>query len=571
MPDRSRLMWVGLAAIAAMGLWLRVSASGYGLPAVYNMDEVAIMNRALAFGTGDPNPHNFVYPTFYFYALFAWQGLTFLVGLAMGLWDSVRGFETQFFVDPSALYRSGRMLSALCGTATLIAVYRLTSRVWSAPAGLVAALLLAVAPIAVQDAQYVKHDVPVTLLIVLTHLPIARLLTGATGAEARRAVWQASALAGLAFSTHYYSVFLAVPLALAVATQTEWSWRERLTRLVQGGLLAALVVALTSPFLLLDAATAWRDITQNRAIVVDRATDTGAFPYLWRYLQMLNSQAMGWSAALALVGVLHLRRSRHLILLAFPVAFLLFIANTVPATRYLNPVLPFVAMLLAVAFGRVDFASRTRWWTWAVPVVVTGIFATAAFLDSRTLTRFFTVTDTRSQAAEWFDRTVAPGASVLIQPYSVPLRQSREGLVEALRVHVGSEEAASVKFRKILALDPYPSPAYRTIYLGSGGLDTDKRYIAPQEFEGTGDLTPLRAMGVKWVVLKQYNEPDPALAALEAALAREASRVAVFSPYRADVSDVDRAGVAPFLHNADGRWHPALERPGPIIEIWRID
>jgi hypothetical protein len=29
--------------------------------------------------------------------------------------------------------------------------------------------------------------------------------------------------------------------------------------------------------------------------------------------------------------------------------------------------------------------------------------------------------------------------------------------------------------------------------------------------------------------------------------------------------------VAPFLHNTDARLDSALERPGPVIEIWRID
>ena len=45
-------------------LALRVAAIGFGLPSVYNPDEVAIMSRALAFAKGDLNPHNFVYPTF---------------------------------------------------------------------------------------------------------------------------------------------------------------------------------------------------------------------------------------------------------------------------------------------------------------------------------------------------------------------------------------------------------------------------------------------------------------------------------------------------------------------------
>ena len=62
------------AAIVLLALGLRVVGLQYGLPAVYNPDEVAIMSRALSFAKGTLNPHNFLYPTFYFYVLFAWVG-----------------------------------------------------------------------------------------------------------------------------------------------------------------------------------------------------------------------------------------------------------------------------------------------------------------------------------------------------------------------------------------------------------------------------------------------------------------------------------------------------------------
>ena len=51
------------------------------------------MNRALAFGTGDLNPHNFLYPTLYFYVLFAWEGLFVLAGRAAGVFESLAAFE----------------------------------------------------------------------------------------------------------------------------------------------------------------------------------------------------------------------------------------------------------------------------------------------------------------------------------------------------------------------------------------------------------------------------------------------------------------------------------------------
>jgi len=236
-----RSLALALVAVAcALGLWLRLRGLGYGLPAVYNMDEVAIMNRALAFGTGNLNPHNFLYPTFYFYVLFAWQGLTFAAGWVMGWWDSLAAFQREFFVDPSRLYWSGRLLSALCGVATIAAVAALVARLFDRSAAVIAALMMAVMPIAVMDAHYVKHDVPVTLLIVLVHVWLARVVT--TDGRARsRDVLVTGALAGLAMSTHYYAVFVALPVAAALLSQPGVTWADRLRDGLRAGAAATAV------------------------------------------------------------------------------------------------------------------------------------------------------------------------------------------------------------------------------------------------------------------------------------------------------------------------------------------
>ena len=75
------------------------------------------MSRALAFAKGDLNPHNFLYPTFYFYALFMWEGLTAVWSVVTGAVASF-GVSAEFFVDPTRVFVAGRLLTALCGTAT---------------------------------------------------------------------------------------------------------------------------------------------------------------------------------------------------------------------------------------------------------------------------------------------------------------------------------------------------------------------------------------------------------------------------------------------------------------------
>ena len=386
----------------------------------------------------------------------------------------------------------------------------------------------------------------------------------------------AAAIAGLALSTHYYAVFVFVPLVLVMLWpgQIKVLMSDRLSRTAVALAVAAVVFIAASPFLVIEAQTTWRDVAANREIVVDRATtDQGMFGSVGYYLSWLAGEASGRAAAvLGLAGIIVVARSGVMpvmLTLAFPVTFILFMANTVPASRYLNPVLPFGAVLGGAAVGWI--ASRRSGWVRLAAGAVAIVAVVEAGAASLHTVRFFGMADTRTQARAWIEESLTPGSTVLVQPYSVPLQQSREGLNEALTMHLGSTDSASIRFQRQLALDPYPGPAYRILFFGSGGLDVDKIYVEPAEIDKAGSLEPLRRRGVTHVVLKRYNVDDPAVASLEQGLAREARLDATFSPYRSEASREVRQRVAPFLHNTDARIDPALERPGPIIEIWTID
>ena len=53
-----------LTFILVMALAIRLVGIDYGLPYVYYTDEAPIVNHAVAFGTGDLNPHAFDHPSF---------------------------------------------------------------------------------------------------------------------------------------------------------------------------------------------------------------------------------------------------------------------------------------------------------------------------------------------------------------------------------------------------------------------------------------------------------------------------------------------------------------------------
>jgi hypothetical protein len=532
------------------------------------------MARALAFAKGSLNPHNFLYPTFYFYVLFAWVG-TYLAFLYLaGRVASVAALQRLYFTDPTGIYAAGRALGAVSGAATVLLVYRLATCLVNRRAGLAAAVFMAAAPLSVRDSHYVKHDVFATMLVVAAYVAIVRLWPAAPERGARRRdVVVAGAVCGAAFSTHYYCVFLALPLAWSIIQ----AWRPRgwgrvARELAVAGLCAAAVFLALSPFIAAEPVTAWRDIVANRAIVVDRAVAAGAFAPALRYLDIMWHDSMGWPVVMlgcaGAIWMLVVAPSRALLLLAFPVPFFAFISNTVPASRYLNPVLPFVAIFAAWTLTSLADLLRARPWMFWCAVVASVVPAVSASVRADL---FFRQADTRTLARDYIERNIAPGATVLVQPYSTPLNQSRRGLVEALTKHVGSPEAASTKFQLQLSLDPYPAPAYRVIYLGRGGLDVDKIYVDPTELGGEQGLTALRRLGVAFVVFKRYNKLDRETIPFVEALARGGRRIAVFSPYRAGVTESERARIDPFLHNTDTRIDDALERPGPPLEIWQLD
>jgi hypothetical protein len=581
-------VWV---VIFLLALAIRVYGLRYGLPAVYNPDEVAIMSRALAFAKGDLNPHNFLYPSFYFYALFAWEGLTALLAVATRSVESFGAFQREFFLDPTRVFVAGRLLTALLGAVTVVATGVLTSRVTGRLAGLLAALLLAVAPLHVLNSHYVKHDVPVTFLIVLAYLAYDRLWNqdlppnhlrqgygGQEGGSYRSTqevvggrpfpsrgfrlqaeghLIAAAAITGMAFSTHYYAIFLAIPLAWSAARGAH-DRAEAVRRVAIAAAVSAAVFFLLSPFILIEPGTAVSDIRANREIVVDRAVDNmGYLASAARYGRMLLDTTAA-ASVFAIIGIGALLRRdglRTLWLLAFPAPFLAFIASTFPASRYLVPVIPFIALLAGTGIAEMWQKQRLT-----AQLLFVGAFAVAG-LESLRTDAFIRETDTRTLALDYIKANIPSGATILTQPYSVPLEPTADVLREAVN---RSGRAMPTKTALQIAREPYPEPAYRLIYLGRG-LDADKLYLPYEQLSGEA----LGREHVAFLVLKRYNDEAPATMKLLTALAGKGRRIAVFSPYSHAGADGARQ-AEPFLHNTDARISGALERPGPVVEIWQL-
>src|SRR3989338_10956329 len=109
-----------LPLILIAGFALRMWGIDFGLPFLYHADEPIIVNHALAYGSGDLNPHFFKIPPLVSYLLFVCYGIYYLIAHLSGFVANTDEFLSIFVSDPTSFYLVARIIfGAVCGTATV--------------------------------------------------------------------------------------------------------------------------------------------------------------------------------------------------------------------------------------------------------------------------------------------------------------------------------------------------------------------------------------------------------------------------------------------------------------------
>jgi hypothetical protein len=201
-----------LSLILLLALSIRLLGINFGLPYVFFPDEAMLVNHAMAFGTGDLNPHSFIYPSLYMYVLFLIYGMTYAGGWLLGAFGSTDDFIRLFFTDATIFYLPGRLIAAFSGVASVGLVYKLGRRAYSPAVGLIAAAILAFSVLHVNYSHFVKTHVPAGLLVIVT---IWLAWSIYEGKDSWRRYCLAGATAGLAASTVYHAGFALISVFVA--------------------------------------------------------------------------------------------------------------------------------------------------------------------------------------------------------------------------------------------------------------------------------------------------------------------------------------------------------------------
>jgi 4-amino-4-deoxy-L-arabinose transferase-like glycosyltransferase len=534
---RFGLTGVLLLAILVLALALRLKGVTYGLPYSFvNSDETTVIPKALHAAQGHLNPQFFFYPSLYFYLTGALYLLAAPVWWLLGHGNFLA--QTSFVVDNGPYFLLGRLLSVAMGTASVYLVYRLGRDAFGRPAGLLAALFLAVAPLHVAYSHMAVTDVTAVAfsllaLVLLLQAAGPNRPDPAAGAPAPRHAGRwlvlGAVAAGLATSTKYNLGMLVLPATVAAVYacraaaaarvaaggRTVLVWLRLVVLRLYLPMLVAFVVA--SPFVVLDAPHFLRDFRRQGQIM-----DRGWLGFehvgngFWFNVTPNLTGAIG--VVLLVLGVAGLgwalwRRTRFDLMIApYAIVYFVYIGTWKElADRYLLIIVPLVLLLAARLCVDVVGLVRPSLRRVAAPVVAVVLAVALVFplASSLAFDRGLSGTDTREVAREWIQHNVPAGSLIALENYSPPLVQ---------------EDA--LDHYRAAGLDPV---AYRVIRL---------KLPAPGTRDRSRDLTRLRRRGVEYVVVSSriYDrvlaapEVYPTIVAFYRQLDAEAQLVKEFRP-----------------------------------------
>ena len=367
-----------LGIILILALLLRVIGTDWDQGGLYHPDERDFLGRAerLDFSQlGEPgllsvdsrlNPKWFNYGSLPLYALAGFKAL------ASPFTDSDWNlFDLRF---------PGRNLAAVADTITVLFVFLLASRlIGDRRAGLIAALLAALAVIHIQNAHYTAVDAPMTMFIVATIYFSTRLVQEKRQTDALFA----GLMLGLAIATKV----TAAPVALAVGTAhmlliigpnvatrgaanvDPEDVKMALRYLLLTGAAAVIALLVTQPYMVIDWDTYFGNIYQQSEMVrrvVDfpftrQYIDTPAYLYQFR---QLSTWGLGISLGIAVwVGLVWAiartfikRDLAFVVVLSFLVPYL--VVNGQFEVKFLRYMLPATPLLIV-------FAGCAIWWAHA--------------------------------------------------------------------------------------------------------------------------------------------------------------------------------------------------------------
>jgi hypothetical protein len=310
---------------------------------------------------------------------------------------------------------AARLTTIGFGAATTIAVMLLVRELGGGLITIIlAGLLVAMNPLAVDHSRLISPDIPATFFVTLAVFYSARIAQ----AGGLNSYLAAGVMAGLAASTKYNAGLVAVSIVVAHVLH-HGPATSRAGLLAASAAVSIAAFLLSSPYMLLDFGNATEDflfeVRHYRTGHAGAEGDTLQTNLSWLV------EFVGPILPLALVPALGRDRRSFVAIYAFILAYFLLIS--VQVVRFERNLLPIVPTLCAlISIGMTRFVRRGVEWLECPKMLTITLIVCSALLCAPTLSRTLGDTrdrlhDQRAHVRQWLQQEIPAGSSILVESY----------------------------------------------------------------------------------------------------------------------------------------------------------
>lgn len=560
-----------LLILIICALIVRVVGINYGLPFLYHDDEPIIVNYALAYGSGDFNPHFFNISPSLSYILFFCYGIWFVLGKLLGAFKNISDFAYLYLNNPTAFYLTGRILFGLiCGTSSVAAIYALGRKYFSKTAGLVSAFLLGFCFLHVRDSHYLYFDVPLTLFVIIFFIKLFDVFE----TKRRKDYVLIGIFFALAASIKYSGFFLAFPLALAVIynlfSVRQRTWKNKFFDIFYMVLCASATLFIFNPFSFIEYKEFLRSVSNLPAIPT---------PFSFHLTVSLINGVGGLITLFALFSMFLaiMRRQFKLIVIAAYMVFFYWVLQKAgqPAERLIMPLVPLVIIFCAALIVSIAQSTKSKAASRTIIIVVTLLVSFPSLVKVYYVDKLFLQTDTRTLAYQWIKYNIKKDSRIALDAMASwfpRLEKNKEQIKGLQEAHTNTtfekpNKAAGIKQKFLLENPYYPEITYYIFYLKE--KEGIGRGFVSMHPDLTFDINELRRNNIKYVVLSRVLS-DESYKGFVNQVGAGYKLIKVFTPYKDKYKAVPEEFSLPPAAAFTLQELITRNRFGPVIKIYEV-